>query len=92
MSRNKFQLKTFINKLPTLEEMKLRYPESYKSAKCFKCSYNIETNTHVFICPTRRSYAIAKISNSISSILTEYIPAKVAIKITNKYICPSNLF
>lgn len=51
MSKNKFRLKTFINKLPTLNEIKLIYPEVYESATCSDCGFDTETNTHIFSCP-----------------------------------------
>lgn len=91
-AQNKFCLKTFINKLPTLDEMFGHYPNTYKDDFCPLCKTIKETNTHIFTCPTRRKLTIAKLSSSIIKAITPFATTKEAIEFTKTHIRPSNLF
>jgi hypothetical protein len=47
-----FAIKLLNEELPTLTNLNLRKPDTYKEKKCFLCNRYNETNAHIFLCDT----------------------------------------
>lgn len=90
-AKNKFWLKTFINKLSTLDKM-LGTIHLYIWTICPSCKTTAETNMHIFICPLRRKLTIAKISNAIIKAITPFSICKKVTEFINATTKSSNLF
>lgn len=91
-ANNKFHLKSFMNKLPTLDVMFKRYPHLYPNNIYPVCKESAETNTYVFMCQTRKKNTLEKLHIAIIKAISKFSSVTLVTKITNDYIKPSNLF
>lgn len=90
--KNKFHLKTFMNKLSTLDKMFNRYLTTYNNSICFEYKSIFETNTYGFTCSSCQKQTIAKLHNILIKVIFLFSLTDQIKQLTENFLRLSNFF